>query len=187
MNSHPDFHGNGAVRAGSGEELAGSAFTLWGEKTASLSENAQFQPPVVVIGSSQQGAQGAGPGHPRSGKDDKQGQRFSQKWGRPVSRTPGKNLWRQPELSCHLQSPLSLRHQPFRGPQMASCHGQASCFLQPLTARARAGWLASGAGPFSVLFRRFPATLSSPVTMCPRFTQDHFMSYISSFSVPQIH
>lgn len=56
---------------GRGDGLVGSAFTLREEKTASLSENAQFQPPVEVIGSSQQGAQRAGPGHPLSGKDDK--------------------------------------------------------------------------------------------------------------------
>ena len=35
-NSHPDFHGNAAW----GDERAGSASTLLGEKTASISENA---------------------------------------------------------------------------------------------------------------------------------------------------
>lgn len=62
-----------------GGELVGSAFTLLEEKTASLSENAQFQPLVEVVGSSQLSSQRAGPGHHLSGKDDKQGQRFSQK------------------------------------------------------------------------------------------------------------
>lgn len=56
---------------GWGGELVGSAFTLREEKTASLSENAQFQPLVEVVRSSQLGSQRAGPGHPLSGKDDK--------------------------------------------------------------------------------------------------------------------
>lgn len=59
------------VLGGGGDELVGLSFTLLGKKTASLSENAQFQPVMEVVGSSQQGSQGTGPGHSLSGKKDK--------------------------------------------------------------------------------------------------------------------
>lgn len=70
---------------------------------------------------------------------------------------------------------------------MASRQGQAFRFLQPLTARAQAAWLASGAGLLCSLSQVLRHSLLTSNRVPRGLHRIHFMSYISSFSVLQIH
>lgn len=132
-----------------GDELAGSASTLLGEKTASISENAvlafRFFPARFS-----KGGQRAVSWLPTSGKEDTQGQRFPKNGGggfpehqvkKKQRSQPGDQVWAESPLSnSTLFETLTLLRPP-----AAWCQVQVPCCLQPLPIPVQAGLFASGA------------------------------------------